>query len=145
MSFPYSSEGIEANQGYEALLPGEYVLKIENAEERITKNGDPMVVVDYVVAGGPQTGRKIRFHNVVFLGKDETGKAKKGSGMAIHYLKTIGEPFEGEFIVDPPVWLGKKLLAVLGQEKGTDGIVRNNVRFVKSIMGQQQKEDEVPF
>jgi len=133
MSFSYNATGIEMSGNFELIPEGDYPCKIVSVFETISKNGDPMVKVDYEIIDGAYIGKQIKFHHVTFLGKDETGKSKKGAGMALNYLKTIGEPYQGDIIVDPESWVGKKLSVKVVHEKGFDGVKRSNVKWVNPI------------
>lgn len=81
------------------------------------------------------------FHTVTFMPKE-----KDGSGMAIHFLKTIGEPYEGKLDIDSQDWIGKKLqgFAVTDEYKGK---VKNKLGEIKPIGEGEQKEksDDIPF
>jgi hypothetical protein len=124
--FETNLDGVPENKMNEPLPEGRYNLRIKSATEKVTKAGDPMVVVDYEVMDGPHAGRNVRFHNVVFF-KD---KERKGAGMSKTYLKTIGEPFEGQITVDSNRWIGKCLTAKTANEKGKDGNTYSVVKFV---------------
>jgi hypothetical protein len=138
MTFPYSSTGIEPSEGFKLIPPDRYVLEIENAVEGVTKNGDPKVTVDYKVSDGPHKGSSIRYHNVSFL-----PVGAKGAGIAVHYLKSIGEPWEGDFKVNCQHWIGKKLIGTVVQEKDLKGVMRNVVRFVDPL--EVSADSDVPF
>jgi hypothetical protein len=108
MTFPYDANGVEPSEGgYLPLPAGYYDLQIYDYEEQRSKDGDPLVVVHFeVVDHAKYNGRKVRYHNVAFLPKD-----KSGAGIAIHFLKTIGQPWQGKFDVSPDNWIGKRIRA----------------------------------
>lgn len=146
MPFTYDSTGLDQMRTNEAIPEGSYILEIEFAEEKISSKGDPMVVVDFKVAGGTYKGKKIRYHHVTFLGKDPTtNKFKPGAGFALHFVKTIGEPWEGEFDVTPLRWVGKQLAAKVIQEKDSMGIARNKIQFVSPVEGKKIEDEALPF
>jgi hypothetical protein len=130
VSFDYDATGISADSN--GCIPeGEYILEIVSARPGKTNNGDPKVTVDYVVAEGAFKGKKVKFHTVTFF-RDKTVKA---AGIAIHYLKTIGQPFEGPFKVEPENWKGKMLKAKVVQEPYGD-YVNAKVKFVDPVDGE---------
>jgi len=91
------------------LLPaGKYELVITKVEEKKSSKGYPMVNVTCEVKNNEEfNGAKV-FHNVTFLPKD-----KPGAGMSTHFLKTIGEPWEGAIEVTPDNWVGDEFTARL--------------------------------
>lgn len=92
--------------GARLLPPGKYELLITKVEEKKSKNGDPMVNVTCEVQNNTEyNGAKV-FHNVTFLPKD-----KPGAGMSTHFLKSIGQPWEGAVSVDPDAWVGTDFTA----------------------------------
>lgn len=144
MPFKASSEGISVND--EFVIPDdEYVLEIVKVKEGLSKDGNfPQVVVNFKVAEGPRKGFPVNFHYVTFKKAGD-----KGAGMAIKFLKTIGQPWEGEFEVDADKWVGKKLVGYLAAEE-YQGKKNMKVKWVKPIeTGSQVTEDDaiewVPF
>ena len=135
MAFRYNAKGIKENGNDFTPIPrGTYLLKIDKATDKNkdgflleSKNGNTMVNVQFSVVNGPHAGRKL-FHNVVFMKDPEA----KGAGMAIHFLKVIGEPWEDEFDVIPERWEGRKLSAyvVIENYQGKDG---NKIKGVDKI------------
>lgn len=80
------------------------------------------------------------FHTVTFMPKD-----KGGAGMAIHFLKTIGQPFEGKLDIDSQNWVGSKLqgYAITDEYKGK---VKNKLGEIKGYVAEgSSKGDSVPF
>ena len=139
MPFNYNSTGV-ALEGDFTIPDDEYVLEIVSAVEGQSKKGEPQVKVDYKVAEGQRAGFPVKFHYVTFKPSSE-----KSAGMAVHFLKTIGQPWEGDFKVDASKWIGKKLLAYLAAET-YGGYTNMKVKWVKPIEGQKaEAEEEVPF
>lgn len=143
MPFSYDGQGIDL-PGM-ALPDGKYVLRIISAVVGVTKNGDPKVTVDYVVASGPFEGRSVKFHTITFF-KDKKSPA---AGMAIHYLKCLGEPYEGQFSVNEAAWIGKSVEGMVVGEKANDGNVYSRVKFVNLYVPDHTKalesDPDVPF
>ena len=116
MTFEYDSTGVEVRSpgSFDPLPENFYDLQITDHKEQLTRNGDQMVNATAEVVDSLEfNGRKL-WHNVVFLPKDH-----KAAGIAIHFLKTIGEPWEGKFSVDPNHWIGKRFRGKVGIEQYT--------------------------
>lgn len=149
MVFPYDATGIVLKDysGFEPLPENSYDFQIIDGKEKLTKNGDQMVNVTLEVVDSLEfNGRKV-WHNIVFLPKEH-----KASGIAIHFLKTIGEPWEGKFEVDTDRWIGRRIRAKVGIESYVDKEgktkKKNSVVFVETYPGEQPKkvsDEDVPF
>lgn len=110
MGDAYDSTGIDPDAKSFDLLPdGKYTLKIDKAERTISSNGNLMAKLECKVINNPDYNDRIIFHNVTFLSPE-----KKGSGMAIHFLKTICQPWEGKIDINIPDWVGASFIAKVG-------------------------------
>ena len=107
VSFKYDATGVQI-MDFSPVPPGNYHVVIAGTESRLTSNGYPMEAVTLLIDEGPRKGQRI-WHNVTFMPKE-----KNGAGIAIHFLKTIGESWEGEIEVNPDNWVGKRFLAKIG-------------------------------
>ena len=140
----YNSDGVNVDNFF-AGPDGEYVLTITDAVPGSTQNGDPKVTVDYIIAEGPSKGLPISFHTVVFF-KD---KLSKGAGIAIKFLKCIGEPWEGNFAWDERNWIGKKVKAMIMMEEAAQGKHKGKkfprIQWVNPPDGGQIAAEDVPF
>lgn len=126
MSYRYDSRGIQPRAAgvFKLLPPGRYLVEIVTYEERQTKNKDYCVVIDVkvikpnVVNDVPVFGELIKFHYITFLPPDS-----KGAGIAIHFLKSIGEPWEQaeDLDIEPSRWVGKVFVAKVGIDKYETG------------------------
>jgi len=146
MSFPYDGTGVEVKEftGFDPVPENMYDLEITDFKEQLTRNGDQMVnITTEIVESLEYNGRKI-WHNIVFLPKEH-----KAAGIAIHFLKCIGEPCEGKFIVDPDNWITKRFRAKVGIEQYTDkngaNKKKNAVIFVEPPTVQAPTVKDVPF
>ncbi len=148
MSFTVNFDGVD--MGTVGSIPdGKYNLRIVSAEEKYSKKGDPMVVVDYEVMDGPYAGRSVRFHYVVFF----NDKTSKGAGISKNYLKTIGLPYEGQNVnVDASKWVGRCLVGKVVSKTNDDGTCYPSVKFVDKLevdytlqKQNETKDDDVPF
>lgn len=146
--FDYDATGIEpTTQGQAELLPkGWYAFEIidfvtndgrEYPMEGYTKE-KKYPKVDFlaeVIDSSAHDEERI-FHSVTFMPKEA-----KGSGMAIHFLKTIGEPYEGKIQPDCGNWVGKKFLGyVIADEY--QGKKKNKISEIKLY---EPKADGIPF
>lgn len=144
MPFKASSEGISLDD--EFVIPDdEYVLEIVKAKEGLSKDGlYQQVIVDFKVAEGQRKNFPVNYHYVTFKKAGD-----KGAGMAIKFLKTIGQPWEGDFTVDASKWVGAKLVGYLSAEE-YNGKKNMKCKWVKPVdTGSQVEKDEameeVPF
>jgi hypothetical protein len=95
--------------------------------EGTTKNGDPKVdLLVSVTTPGEFEGERL-FHSVTFMAKD-----KPGAGMAVHFLKTIGQPHEGKLVIDPRQWVGQAFKAYVIEDE-YQGRKGNKIKGVEPI------------
>ena len=109
--FNYDSKGQDPTGAREAppdVLPeNKYRLRIARTKDLKSKDGDDMVVVELRVDKGELKGARVGPHFVVFPDPEEASWA----GIALHFLKCIGEPWEGNFRVDSKRWIGRLIEA----------------------------------
>ncbi len=118
MSFKFNATGIDPDsKGTNKVLPKrwydlqivEFVSKAGDTYPRDgkTQNGDPMVNILCEVINDDEFNGERVFHTVTFLpAKKPDGKPTPGAGMSVHFLKSIGQPWEGDFDVDSSKWVG---------------------------------------
>ena len=103
-----------------------------------------MVTVTFEVADGEFKLEKVPYYRVIFF-KD---RMKKGAGIALKFLKSIGEPYEGEFKWNEKNWIGKKLKATIKHEVAIQGKSAGKtfakVAWVDPLNG-EQADTEIPF
>lgn len=150
----HDATGVEPSAGPDAFPAGVYHLEIIEAVEEVIKSGDnagrPKVTVAFRVIGGPHAGRHVKFYTVCFLPKEA-----KGAGMVLHFLKTIGEPYEGQFNYDEDRWIGKIIKAYVTVEEDRQNrrwnkvgqVMVPDVEFVKTLAADNGKQDDIdiPF
>lgn len=136
--FDFNATGIDADsKGTSKVLPkGWYNLEVVEFVSKAgdtypkdgrTKNGDPMVnILCEVTDEGEFQGERV-FHTVTFL-----PKGNPGAGMSVHFLKTIGQPYEGQFKVDSTQWVGAEFMGYVVQEE-YKGKVKNKIGEIKPI------------
>lgn len=155
MSFDYDATGIEpSSQGQAKLLPKEWFTfeiisyttndgsKTYPMEGYTKENHYPKVdLLVEVVDAGEYKGTRV-FHTVTFMPKD-----KDGSGMAIHFLKTIGQPYEGKIQPNADLWVGSRFQGypIVDEYMGKK---KNKLGEIKATSVDPQapnRESEVPF
>lgn len=142
MSFDYDGTGVTPQQtGEFKLLPdGWYLLKVDEIEKvgQSKEKKHPLVTVNLKVADGQYKGNGIRYHNITFLPKDEPG-----AGMAIHWLKSIGQPWENKFKVSPKSWVGAMFYGqVKSRKKSEDSNkIYNEVKAILSCDDYESGKD----
>lgn len=160
MSFRHDSTGIDPDDtSTVALVPeGLYTLKIFEAVEQVSSNGNNMVQVKCHIVNLPEFKEAELWHWVVFIEKGE-----KGDGISVMFRKAIGVPFGGDDIINADDWVGKKFQANVIQESYKDkkGTTRKRNKIetfsVKSLSesvavgatsngkGSPSDDDDVPF
>jgi hypothetical protein len=140
MGHIYNSQGVTPSTGGGGRIPpGRYLLEITSFEEKQSNNGDYQVVVDCIVIEPkvmnevPVFNATIKWHRVTFL-----PRSKPGAGIAIHWLKSIGEPWmeSDQLDIEPLRWVGRKFWANVtleSYEKSDGQAGQKNV--IKEVLG----------
>ena len=144
MPFAYDATGIDPDMSF-PVLEGKkwYSYEIMETEAKKNKSGNNMVVckVKCITKGFEGVGGTI-YHYVSFPPKGE-----KGAGIGVHFLKAIGEPFEGELDIDEFAWLTKRFDGYTIVEE-YEGKKRNKITQVEAYQhwdSDEVKEGETPF
>ena len=147
MSFNFDGTGIDPDSKgtNRVLAKGWYDFEIVSfvskagdtyPKEGRTKNNDPMVsILCEVINNAEFEGERV-FHTVIFL-KPGT----PGSGMSIHFLKTIGQAFEGQFVVDSSQWVGEQFSGYVVQDE-YKGKTKNKITEIRAISDVQAAAKE---
>lgn len=150
MSFDFDATGIDADsKGTNKVLPKgwydfeivEFVSKAGDTypKDGRTKNNDPMVNILCEVINNTEFDGERVFHIVTFLpAKGSDGKPTPGAGMAIHFLKTINQLWEGKFSVDSKAWVGEKFRGYTIEDEYTnkngDKVKSNKIKGIEPIV-----------
>lgn len=112
MEFSWNAGGQEP-MDYSPIKPGKYSVCIIEVKQSRSRNNDPMIEVQCVIDQEESRGRRL-WHRVTFI-----GEGRPGAGIAVHFLKTIGEPFDihNDFKVKPGNWIGRRFIATIINEK----------------------------
>ncbi len=135
MGLAYDATGVDANGGFPVIeFDGFLPFRIVSASEGESKNGDYQVTVDCVCLDARWKDYGVR-NWVTFLDPKQ-----KGAGLAIHFLKCIGEPHEGKIKIEPMSWERKTFMGkvIVSTYEGK----RNN-KFAE--VAPMQKGEEIPF
>ena len=111
-------------QEFTPLPAGEYLVAVDNIDERTTKSGDEMWNVRYKVVEGDHTGRFV-FDNIVF--------SEPAKGRCKLIFKRLGFNVERPFTVEPDALYGKSVYIT----------VEDNEYVTNS--GIHRKNNKVPF
>lgn len=99
--------------------------------------GVDMVTATMKVVDGEARGRMVKYYVMLHP------EGHPSVGMTLHFLKTIGEPYEGEFEVNEARWVGKHLIGTVEWEN-FNGSPTSKVKKVRPWEGVMPVE-EVPF
>ena len=139
---PFKADFSDIDEGgsFPLIPEGWQSFQVTDTVEQVSKKGFPLVQLDAECIGEPSyAGMSIR-HWVTVL-----PKGSKGAGIAKHFLKTIGEPYEGVVEVDPLSWIGKKFRGLV-EHQLWDGKKRAKLSQVEPLEGAGKvDEDSVPF
>jgi hypothetical protein len=105
MGTRYDGTGVDASGGFPIIeKEGWYPFRIVSATQGKSKSGAFQVTVDCACLD-PRWRDYIVRHWVTFLPKEQ-----KGAGMALHFLKCIGQPHEGVIDIEPMEWERKTFM-----------------------------------
>ncbi len=155
--FDFDATGIDPDaKGTNKVLPKgwydfeivEFVSKAGDTypKDGRTKNNDPMVNILCEVINNEQFNGERVFHTVTFLpAKGIDGKPTPGAGMSVHFLKTIGQPFEGKIQPDSSQWVGAEFSGYVIQDE-YKGKIKNKLSEIRPIVAVgSSQDDSVPF
>lgn len=137
-------EGDKTKEGsFEVIPAGDYYLICDdvqdsdkNGQTLVSKNGNPMCVLEMVVKEGEHEGRRI-LHYLTFLPKDA-----KGHGMTLHALHAFGLPYDGAVEIDTDSFKGRTVKAKIGIQEATSEYRAKNV--IKDFYVLEHESDKVP-
>lgn len=101
-------------------LPSEGEHQFQVVDKWEDKNDDNIVIVKLEVSEGDETGRSI-LHRVNLDSK------WKGFFLTRLFLKSISEPYKGEFEIDDDNWIGKCFYATIIHNQGNNGKTYANI------------------
>ena len=110
-TFEYDATDMNKPMDRPIIPPCRLNVIIRSVDKKISKKNNTYYSVKVEVDEGEYLGAKI-WGNVTAIPAGE-----KGAGMFIHWLKSIGEPFEGKFTVNPNSWIGRRFVADISDEE----------------------------
>lgn len=159
LEFSWNAGGQEP-MDFSPMKPGKYAVCIIEVKPSRSQKGDAMIETHCVVDQDEGRGRHI-WNRITFI-----SEGKPGAGIAVHFLKSIGEPFDihNDFKVNAKNWLGRRFMATVINDRYTNPVtmetkVTNKITGVEPITPLENKElaakyaakaaavddDQVPF
>jgi len=136
----YDATGVTLGKKERQLLPdGWYKFRIRDVKEAHSQRGHYMAKVTCEVVDNLLYNGTWVFHNVTFVPPGE-----KGAGMAINFLKVIGEPWEGKIDIQISHWLGAKFEGRVTTTE-YEGKKRNEIADIKVVGEKEETKDDIPF
>lgn len=136
--FSHDASGIEPGMNFK-LLPDKkwFKFRIADTEELESSKGYPMVKCICEVIDDLDYEGETVWHFVTFIPKE-----LPGAGIPIHFLKSIGEPWEGKITVEPKNWRGKAFsgYVIVDEYKG-----KKNNKISQINLIEMKKSEEIPF
>lgn len=140
MEFSWNAGGQEP-MDFSPMKPGKYPVCIIEVKPGHSQKGDVMMDVHCVVDDGESKGRHL-WNKVTFI-----SEGRPGAGIAVHFLKTIGEPYEidKDFKVNARNWVGRRFTATVINDRYTHPVtmetkVTNKISGVEPITPLENKE-----
>jgi hypothetical protein len=134
-----NSTGADTNNEFNLASKGVHAAVIVEVGEKTTKNGDPMAVVKLQIVDGLDANA-IVYDNVVIpkVGSPSFGIMRR----TMEFLKTIGEPHEGEFEYNTENWLNHAVKITVEHEAPNA-----HHKYIKAIVSKYQPDERVaePF
>ena len=135
--------GVKENSGFELLPEGTYIFNIEDVEDKITQNGDPMILVTYCVAVGDHAGRRT-WDNIIF--PELNSPAIKIKGRTMHFLHCIDEPYQDKINWNSEMWKGKAVSIRIYHEEYNGKIRAKVAEYILDEESQEVVDNQtVPF
>lgn len=103
-----------ATGDFDPIEPGQYFLTVVDFTLKSTKNGDPMLNVQFEISPGQKFEGRMIWDNIIFPYPDSP--AIKILGRSCSFLKCLGEPYKGDFTPNPDNWIAKVCRADIATE-----------------------------
>lgn len=140
-----TADATEQTGNFDPLPEASYNVTITEVAEKTTKGGDPMAAVTFEVMDGEYEGRKL-FDNIVI--PKAGSPAFKIMGRTMHFLRMIGQSYEGKFTYDTEKWLHERLRVKVGiktQEQGKRAGQKVNEITAHELYGTNAEAEDDPF
>lgn len=141
--YSYDSTGVKLDGGSRTIPESTYTFRITKAKPTKSKKGYFMVECECDIINNIDFMGKRLKHWVTFMPPEH-----KAAGIAIHFLKVIGQPWEGKFDVVAANWEGCTFIGKTKNEAYTstkDGkqYEQSKIAVVEYLPG--KKDSEIPF
>ena len=123
MSFRYNTSGVPERTGGFTLVDEDTYHVIVDGIKEMWKGDDPQVVVTYRIIAGEQTDRTFEGKTLKEWRTFKPDKEQKGWNK--HFLKVLGQPWDGDIAIDPDAWVGHQLLVVVKHNTKDDRTYAN--------------------
>jgi len=117
---------------------GEHLARIDEMRENITENGDEMFTIKLTIVAGVSVDGWV-WDNIV-LSDNPNSPGYKILGRTKHFLHCIGEPYEGNILIDTENWKGKEVRIKVFHDKFTNKYHRE---MTKAKVGNYLLSDEL--
>lgn len=141
LEFSWNAGGQEP-MDFSPMKPGKYKVCIVEVKPGTSRNGDMMIETHCIVDQEEGKGRHI-WNRVTFI-----SEGKPGAGIAVHFLKSIGEPFDvhNDFKVKPKDWIGKRFIATVINDRYTNPMtmeekITNKISGVEPLPATELKNE----
>ena len=116
------ADAAEENQGFEPFPEGDYLLECVKVEDKRTRTGRDMVVLELKVSEGPSAGRKL-WHNLTLIPAGE-----KGHGFTVAALHAFRLPYDGELDFSTEDFIGRNARAhvAIEEREWEDKVIKSN-------------------
>lgn len=131
-------------QGFYTFQITDFREKNKEGHALVTKNGDPKIMAICEIVDGDNAGKSC-IHNVIIY--QPKSPSIKGIGITRHFLKCIGEPWEGDLNIDPDNWVGKQFKAEVIHKDGFANLVdlqEGDQHYISSTE-EKPKSDEIEW
>lgn len=118
---------------------GEHLARIDEVQESITANGDDMLTIKLTMIAGISVDGWV-WDNIV-VSDNPNSPGYKILGRTKHFLHCIGEPYEGQIVVDTDNWKGKEVKIKVYHEPFTNK--KTNKTITKAKVGAYLLDDEL--
>lgn len=137
-------DGYEENEGGYRILPkGKYMFEVQQTEDKMSKNNDEMVKVTFSCIDDDYYGVPV-WDNILF--PRPGSKSEKIIGRSKHFLHCLGEPYQGDFLIDTDNWQNKTIEIEVSESEYEDsnGNKKPKNDVVKYILNKELINDNTP-
>lgn len=127
----------EENEGGGLILPaGKYMFEISETKDKMSSNNDEMVNVTFSCIEENYYGSLV-WDNILF--PRPGSKAEKIIGRTKRFLHCLGEPYQGDFLINTDNWQRKtiEIQVSVGEYEDSNGNKKPKNNVVKYILNEE--------